>query len=248
MPTTYREGKLAGLNRSISDVGEFAIQKQLLDQQRKKELQDAVKKAVITSVLSGKGRFKTPVNVQDIIDRGEMPDLNQFVPINTPTTSISITERPYAERLKAREIAARTPEDWYSSGMATGLGKPIESKNRMRGTGLFGSGWGPGSQFEPEYLTNEKGEPIKNFPKFGQYSVSPEAVEAQAEAAGIAKNPYRISRRLGSTGNIDIGETGAEAQSELSAEDEQTVAEAMADNPDKSREEIIQALIEQGYL
>lgn len=87
MPTIYREGKLAGLNRAIGDVGEFAIQKQLLEQQRKRELQDAVKKAVITSVLSGKGKFKTPVDFNSMVSNDELPDLNQYEMKDEPLSS-----------------------------------------------------------------------------------------------------------------------------------------------------------------
>ena len=177
MPTIYRKGKLEDFNNSIMNVGGFALQKQIQGQNRQQELQDAVKKALITSVLTGKGKFKTPVDINQLMAGGVMPNLQDFQPINNPSTSISISERPYSEIQKAQEILARTPQDYGKAGMAT-------PGARRLGTGLFGSGYGPGSQRD--------------------WNLSPEAQSMQSGAQKIVKNPYRVTKRLGSKGAIDI--------------------------------------------
>ena len=229
MPTIYRKGKLEDFNNSIMDVGSFALQKQIKEQNRQQELQDAVKKALITSVLTGKGKFKTPVDINQLMAGGAMPNLQDFEPINTPSTSISISERPYSEIQKAQEILARTPEDYYREGMASGKGSPKPGW-------FFGLG-------NEGYLNDEKGKRLGNKPIYSEYDLSPAAQSMQSGAQKIVKNPYRVTKRLGSKGAIDI--EGMDVTGEETKDAETRYNELITQG--LSEDEAYQQLKEEGY-
>ena len=163
------------------------LKKKLMDVQRKQELQDAVRKAIITSVLSGKGKFKTPVDMEQLISGGQMPSLNEFQPINTPSTSISITDMPISERMQYRGILGQTPQT---------LAKDNPEFTRQVDTGELGA------------LGNIRKYFTGSAPGRQQLSFSPEYNEMRREATAKLKSPYKVTKRIGYKG--DVMDTAAE--------------------------------------
>ena len=206
MPTIYREGKLKGLNDAISNVGSFALQKQIKEQSRQQELQDAIE------------LYQRKLELE-----------KKFGKLNQPSTSITISERPYSEIQKAQEILARTPEDYYREGMASGKGSP--KPGRFFGLGNEG------------YLSDEKGKRLGNKPIYSEYALSPEAQSMQSSAQKIVKNPYRVTKRLGSKGAIDI--EGMDVTGEETKDAETRYNELITQG--LSEDEAYQQLKEEGY-
>jgi len=136
-----------------------------------------------------------------------------------PSMSVSVSQRPYSETQKAREITSTPPEAYYKVGMAT-------AGPRTKGTGILGTGWGPGSKRE--------------------YTLSPEAQAERTEAQGILDSPYQVTKRYSYK---DAYDTTAEDLGKWGGGDEESIIEeAMTDNPGKTREEIIAALKAKGIL
>ncbi len=188
MPVVFRDNEtFSNLRENIKSIGNLALTQKLKKQEESRALQDAVRKSLITSVLSGKGKFKTPVNMDELISGGTLPNLSDFSPINQPSTSVSISQRPYSEILKAREILGRTPGEYGKVGMAT-PGK------RIPGTGILGTGFGPGSQRE--------------------FNLSPQAIAEQSEAKQILGNPYKKTIRQSYKGDV-IDTTASDVTSGL---------------------------------
>ena len=152
MPTIYREGKLAGLNNAISGVGNIYLQKMLQEQEEKKKLQQAIQQSILGAALKNMrlkqganlGKLDTSQGIEGVL--GQIPGMFERQPI-TPQTSISISERPYTELQKAREVLQRSPADYGKAGMATK-------------TGGWPSGtWGLGSKWQPnqEAIAEQQG-------------------------------------------------------------------------------------------
>jgi len=182
-----------GLNSAISGAGKVAFQKKLQEQEQKKKIQQAIDQSLLTAALKNMqlrkgtnlGQMDTSQGMQGIL--GQIPGMFEKQPI-TPQTSISISERPYTELLKAGEVASRTPEEYYGTGMATGQGKPE-------------SGWffGLGNK---GYVKDEKGNVIKSKPIYSKYNLSPEATAEQAKAKAILGNPYKTTKRISYKGDV----------------------------------------------
>lgn len=51
MPTTYREGKLSGLNTAIGNVGKVYLQKMLQEQEQKRKIKQALEQTVLEAAL-----------------------------------------------------------------------------------------------------------------------------------------------------------------------------------------------------
>ena len=158
-----------GLGQQINQVGGAYIEKQ----KNKNKLTDDIKRAILEGYAKGTITPKkgATINWRQLgVPQGI--DMGQFQPVNrTSGTSVSITQRPYSEIVKAQEIAGRTPEDYRKAGMATG-------GNRKLGTGILGTGLGPGSQRNPIVM-------------------SPVAQSQQKMAQDIIANPYKKTYRFG---------------------------------------------------
>ncbi len=142
MPVVFREDPtFSNLRGNIKDVGNVMLQKKLKDQEEKKAVQQMLQKLVLETALKNK-QFKPGADLSSLdTSQGMGGILGQMNPMleqarAIPQTSISISERPYAEMQKAREVLQRSPADYGKAGMATKTG------------GWFGN-WGPGSKWKP---------------------------------------------------------------------------------------------------
>lgn len=150
MPVVYREDPVfSNLNKNINLVGGTLINKQIKDQDEQKQIKLALQKMVMTAALNKtqlrKGADLTKLDTSKGMEGvlGQIPSMFEREPV-MPQTSISISERPYTETLKAQEIANRTPAEYGKAGMASKTG------------GWFGN-WGPGSQWKlsPEAVAEQ---------------------------------------------------------------------------------------------
>jgi len=157
------------LRGNIGLIREWLMKQKDTETEQKNKIKQAILKGLVTGKIKPK-KGMTPNYRQ--LGMPEGIDMGQFEPVNRQTgTSVSITQRPYAEILKAQEVAGRTPEDYANAGMAM-LGA------RIRGTGILGTGYGPGSKREAATL-------------------SPAAQQQQKMAQEIIMNPYKKSYRFG---------------------------------------------------
>lgn len=102
-----------GLNQQITGVR--ADQRE--QEKRKESIEDAV--ALIKAKMPLQREATQQTQRDKVTEAIRLLKAKQRYPSpNVPTTSISITEQPYSERLKAREITARSPEEWGKVGMA----------------------------------------------------------------------------------------------------------------------------------
>lgn len=180
---------------------EMALKQQIAEKQRQQGLED----------------YKKKLEIQ-----------KQMGALRPPTTSISISERPYTEMLKARQVLGIPPEEYYAEGMATGKGKP-------EGGWFFGLG-------NKGYATDAKGAVMKNKPLYKEYDLSPEAIMEQEEARKIIANPYKVTKRLGGQDSFNLDGVGdsSEAQSPESRFDE-LVSQGL------SEDEAYKRLKDEGY-
>jgi len=182
-----------GLNSAISGAGKVAFQKKLQEQEQKKKIQQAIEQSLLTAALKNMqlrkganlGQMDTSQGMGGIL--GQIPGMFERQPV-TPQTSISISERPYAEMQKAREVMQRSPEEYYGADMATGQGKP-------EGGWFFGLG-------NKGYVTDAKGNPIKSKPTYSKYNLSPEAQAEQEGAKTVLGSPYRTTKRISYKGDV----------------------------------------------
>ena len=208
--TTYRDKPESAGISNMKNVIQEAMQRQ----QQKKEMGDKIKAMFLETALKGQrlrpgadlSGLDTSQGMQGML--GQIPQMFEPEPVQ-PSTSISISERPYSDIMTARGVLGRTPKEWAGEGMA-----------QKTGGWPFGT-WGLGSKME----------------------LSPDALAAQKEAQNIVSTP-KTTQRISFKGGV-IDTTG---QVEYTPEEEETIQEAMSDNPDRTREEIISALQQQGYL
>ena len=208
--TTYRDKPESAGISNMKNVIQEAMQRQ----QQKKEMGDKIKAMFLETALKGQrlrpgadlSGLDTSQGMQGML--GQIPQMFEPEPVQ-PSTSISISERPYSDIMTARGVLGRTPKEWAGEGMA-----------QKTGGWPFGT-WGLGSKME----------------------LSPDALAAQKEAQNIISTPKTTQRISFKGGAVDT--TG---EVEYTPEEEETIQEAMSDNPDRTREEIISALQQQGYL
>ena len=159
MPTTYLDHDpssasydiFQGLNTQIS--GMYA--KKLKEQEEKKKIQQAIQEKILEAALKNmqlkKGanleQLDTSQGMQGIL--GQIPGMFERQPV-MPSTSISISERPYTEMQKAREVLQRSPADYGKAGMAQKVGGNVLG---------IPTGWGFGSDWKlsPEAQAEQQG-------------------------------------------------------------------------------------------
>jgi len=211
----FRNSLWENLGGSSQQALGMVVQKKQQDKQMQEAIQKMLLEASLKDMQLKKGAnlsgMDTTKGIGGIL--GQIPSNFERKPV-TPTTSISISERPYTEMIKARQIASRTPAEHGKAGRATKVGGNILG---------IPTGWGFGSKWQ----------------------VSPEAQQEKAEAETILGNPYKTTKHVSYKGDV-IDTTGQVLNT--STENEQLISEAMTDNPDKTREEVIAALTQQGYL
>jgi len=179
--TTAREDIIGRLNQNM-----------LAEHLRKQQLQDAIKRTIVSNVLSGKMKAKKGTSIDmNAIGRGDIPDLNNLEPaaLGKANTSISISQRPYSEITKAQEIVNTTPEQYLKAGMATG-------GQRQWGSGFMGLPFGRGSKRSPIVLSDA-------------------AKQEQEMAKSILGNPYKVTKRITGQGDINVDESISDTESGL---------------------------------
>jgi len=124
-------------------------------QQKDKELKQAIEKIFLEASLKDM-RLKPGANLSGIDTSkgmggmlGQVPGMFERAPV-IPQTSISISERPYTEMQKAREVLQRSPADYGKAGMAQKVGGNILG---------IPTGWGFGSKWQvsPEAQAEQAG-------------------------------------------------------------------------------------------
>lgn len=133
-----------GMNQGI--LGALGMEK------RKRDLaeeRDRSRKSKLDELLLSAGlknmRLKQGKNLSDLRTGGDVGSIlgklgDYFEPMpQVPNTSITLSQRPYSDIQKAREILQRTPSDYGKAGMAQKVGGSI--------LGLK-TGWGPGSKWQ----------------------------------------------------------------------------------------------------
>jgi len=291
--TTYVDKPETGLESSLG----FMLQKKLQEQQRKQELQDTIKKAVIESVLAGKGKFKTPVDMNQLIAGGQLPDLNQFEA--TPNYS-------QMKSVLGMQDLARKMENQRRLGVMGNQEAPSEEDvstftPQLQKTVLGGAEGGQvmlpkGATFGEGNILSLEGQGIGSYlpgyePK--TLPVLPEEIagamrekfaggigkeELQRKALGLprfsgratqnqlvvlatklaqAENPMAGEKEIQAKiptaqkmleGNIFSGQALGISKGEYTPEQEKLIQDNMEAYPDKTEDEIIAALEEQGYL
>lgn len=219
MPVVFRDNEtFSNLRGNIKDIGNVMLQKQIKDQEEKKAVQQMLQKLVLETALKNK-QFKQGTDLSSLdTSQGMGGILGQMNPMleqarAIPQTSISISERPYTEMQKAREVLQRSPEEYYGADMATGQGSP-------EGGWFFGLG-------NKGYVKDAKGNPIKSKPTYSNYNLSPEAQEEQAGARTILGNPTRTTKRISYKGGV-VDTTAQDVTNELpdpASYDEGTIIE-----------------------
>jgi len=159
MPTTYLDHDpssasydiFQGLNNQISSYGA----KKLKEDEDKKAVKQALDKMLLEASLKDM-RLKPGANLSGIDTSkgmggvlGQVPGMFERAPV-IPQTSISISERPYTEMQKAREVLQRSPADYGKAGMAQKVGGNILG---------IPTGWGFGSKWQvsPEAQAEQAG-------------------------------------------------------------------------------------------
>ena len=164
MPTTYREGKMKGFDTAVGNVGNILLQKMLMEQEQKKKVQQAIQQSILDAALKDQrlrpgadlSGLDTSQGMQGML--GQIPQMFEPEPVQ-PSTSISISERPYSDIMTARGVLGRTPKEWAGEGMA-----------QKTGGWPFGT-WGLGSKMElsPDALAAQKeAQNIVSTPKTTQ--------------------------------------------------------------------------------
>ena len=207
-------GTAGGLGRGVGNIIQYFLQKKNKEKQKQQEIKQAIEQSLLEAALKDQrlrpgadlSQLNTSGGMQGML--GQIPQMFEPEPVQ-PSTSISISERPYSDIMTARGVLGRTPKEWAGEGMA-----------QKTGGWPFGT-WGLGSKME----------------------LSPDALAAQKEAQNIISTPKTTQRISFKGGAVDT--TG---EVEYTPEEEETIQEAMADNPDRTREEIVAALQQQGYL
>lgn len=170
--TTYVDKPETGLESSLG----FMVQRKLAEDERKKAIQDAIQKMIMTAALKNQqlkkgadlSKLDTSQGMQGIL--GQIPGMFERQPV-MPSTSISISERPYTEMQKAREVLQRSPADYGKAGMASKVGGNVLG---------IPTGWGFGSKWQE----------------------SPEAQAEQQSAKAVLGNPYRTTKRISYKGDV----------------------------------------------
>ena len=124
-------------------------------QQQDKELKQVIDKMLLEASLKDM-RLKKGANLSGIDTSkgmggvlGQVPGMFEPKPV-TSQTSISISEQPYTEMQKAREVLQRSPADYGKVGMAQKVGGNVLG---------IPTGWGMGSkwQISPEAQAEQSG-------------------------------------------------------------------------------------------
>ena len=156
MPVIFREDPtFSNLNKNISNIGNVMLQKQIKDQDEKKAVQQMLQKLVLETALKNK-QFKQGSDLSSLdTSQGMGGILGQMNPMleqakAIPQTSISISERPYTEMQKAREVLQRSPADYGKAGMAKKVGGSFLG---IPTGGGFGSKW----EISPEAKAEQQG-------------------------------------------------------------------------------------------
>lgn len=150
---------------NLGDSAQQSFGLYLQKQQEQKAIKDAIDKIVLQASLENMQlkpgadltKFDTSKGIQGIL--GQIPGVFERKKA-LPQTSISITERPYTEMLKAREVASRTPADYGKAGMAQKVGGTVLGIPTGWG---FGSKWkiSPEAQEEQARAQSILGNPYK---------------------------------------------------------------------------------------
>lgn len=200
------------LRRNIQNIGNVSIQQKIKELERKKEFQDSIKKSLVTSALSGRVRPKEGADFNNLdLDNpdfaqvlGKLGGLYEPQPAKV-SSSYSISQVPFNDVMTAYGVLGAQGEDLVDKGLAT---KQPNIFGRKPGTGILGTGFGPGSE------------------KAG-YNISPEFESMKDEAARLIANPTRVTQRisggqvLGGGGGTDSGMPDASQYEEgTTAEDE----------------------------
>jgi len=206
MPTIYGDPRsaktqlLENLRSSVGEIGNAMLQRQIQEKQRKQELQDAIRKAVIQNVMGGK--MKAPAGF-DPYAEGQL-DLGQFKPIApSPTTSIIIAGIPFERKLKARSILGMSPERMaedekykgYVTKEDTGWGK----EGFMSRLGAAISPWATKKE---EKLGALRPGGITMTPK--EYKYTPEFEDIRSEAQKLLDKPYNITQRFSGIEDVEL--------------------------------------------
>ena len=176
------------LRRNIQMVGQGAIGQKMKDQERKKDFADKIRTLLATSAVSGKMRPKVGADFNNLdLDNpdfgqvlGQLGGLYEPQPAKV-STSYSISPASMGDLKSARDILASDPNQYVGAGMATADPKEMNilgfHTGRKAGTGLFGSGYGPGS-------------------KNATPTLGPEATGIQDAARKLLQNPQRVTQRV----------------------------------------------------
>jgi hypothetical protein len=171
------------LGKSGQGALALMLQEKLKEKEQKKAMQGKIQQALLEAALKNM-RLKEGADLSGIDASqgmqgilGQIPGMFERQPA-MPSTSINISERPYTEMLKAREIAARTPAEYGKAGMA-----------KKTGGNVLGipTGWGFGSQWDlsPEAEAEQKeaktilGSPYKTTKRI---SYKGDVIDTTAEA------------------------------------------------------------------
>jgi hypothetical protein len=144
--TSAREDILNNLRRNIQGVGGFGIQQKLKEQEDKKAIQQALQKMILEAALKNQqlkkgadlSKMDTSQGMGGIL--GQIPGMFERQPVQ-PTTSISISERPYAELSEARSIVGQTPESLRERGLTEEEINVVLDKTDPRVYGMEKLGW-----------------------------------------------------------------------------------------------------------
>lgn len=213
------------LRRNIQNIGNVKIQQKIKEQDRKAEFQDAIKKALATSAMSGRVRPKAGADFNNL--DLENPDFGQVLgklgglyeaqPAKV-SSSVTSTQVPFSDIMTAHSVLGASPESLAEKGLATE--NPRNMLQKVLG-----------------FFTGAK-------PK---YTTTPEFDSMQESAANLIKNPTRTTTRM--TGGQVLGMGGDQSSDgSFTPEQESTIQENMDAYPDKSREEVITALQANGSL
>ena len=167
MPVVFKDDPVfSNLRGNIKDVGNVMLQKKVKEQDEKKQVQLAMQKLILESALKNK-QFKSGADLNALdTSQGMGSILGQINPMleqatAIPQTSISISERPYTEMQKAREVLQRSPADYGKAGMAKKVGGSFLG---IPTGGGFGSKWeiNPEAQAEQAGAKTILGNPYKS--------------------------------------------------------------------------------------
>jgi hypothetical protein len=253
--------------------------------------------------LTGKGKFKTPVDMNQLIAGGQLPDLNQFeaTPNYSQMKSVlgmqDLTRKMENQRKLGVMAGQEAPSPEEVAQFTPQLQKPILGMGGQATGGEVvlpkGASFTDGQMLSPtgeqigEYMPGYEPKQVGNFP-VGQEEIVNALrekfaggigkEELQRKALGLprfsgratqnqlvalatklaqAENPIAGEKEIQAKiptaqkmleGNIFSGQALGISKGEYTPEQEKLIQDNMDAYPDKTEDEIIEALQEQGYL